>query len=75
LATEEQLQEMEKTLEKELDAAVEFAENSPLLEPEEAATDVYAEISAAVDKTGQTSPTEATPEQDLVRKYWEETSQ
>ena len=75
LATEEQLQDMEKTLEKELDAAVEFAENSPLLQPEEAVTDVYAEISAAGDKTSQTSPTEAAPEQDLVRKYWEETSQ
>ena len=73
LATAEQLQDMERTLEEELDAAVEFAENSPLPEPEEATTDVYSETSAVVDKTSQTVTGEARPKEDLVRKYWEET--
>jgi len=75
LATAEQMQDMEQALEEELDAAVEFAENSPLPEPEEATTDVYAETGAVVDKASQISPNEKTPGQDLVRKYWEETNQ
>lgn len=76
LVTEDQLQDMERMLEKELDAAVEFAENSPLPKLEEATTDVYKiykETSAEVDKKVQLSPTEASPEKDLVRKYWEGT--
>ncbi len=73
LATAEQLRDIEQTLDRELDAAVEFAENSPLPELEEATTDVYAETSAVVDTV--TSPTESKPEEDLVRKYWEDTSQ
>ncbi|MFC1714560.1 thiamine pyrophosphate-dependent dehydrogenase E1 component subunit alpha [Candidatus Poribacteria bacterium] len=75
VATEEQLQDMEQALERELDAAVKFAEDSPPLEPAEATTDVYAETSLVVDKTDQISPTEAAPDQDLVSKYWEETDQ
>jgi TPP-dependent pyruvate/acetoin dehydrogenase alpha subunit len=66
---------MEQALEEELDAAVEFAESSPAPEIEEATTDVYAETSAVVDKTSQTVTGEAKPDQDLVRKYWEETKQ
>jgi len=75
LATEQQLQDMEQALEEELDAAVEFAESSPAPGIEEATTDVYAETSAVVDKTSRTVTSEAKPEQDLVRKYWEETKQ
>jgi len=74
LATAEQLQDIKRTLDEELDAAVEFAENSPLPELEEAATDVYAETSAVVDGIDQAGPAGSKPEQDLVRKYWEETS-
>lgn len=73
-ATKAQLQEMERTLEKELDAAVEFAESSPAPLPEEATTDVYAESAMAVAAAAQAKPTEAAPEQDLARKYWEGTS-
>jgi len=73
LATEEKLRDMEQTMEKELDAAVEFAENSPLPELAEATTDVYAETSAVVDKADQIDST--APAEDLVRKYWEDTSQ
>ena len=75
LATEQQLQDMEQALEEELDAAVEFARSSPPPEVKEATTDVYAETGATVDKASQISSTSATPGQDLVRKYWEETSQ
>lgn len=75
LATEQQLHDMEQALERELDAAVEFAENSPSPELDEATTDVYAESTASTDKTSQTVTSEAKPGQDLVRKYWEETSQ
>jgi pyruvate dehydrogenase E1 component alpha subunit len=71
LATAEQLQDMELMLEKELDEAVEFAENSPSPNLEEATTDVYAETSMTIDTTDQTKPTETTPGQDLVSKYWE----
>ena len=73
LATAEQLRDIKQMLDRELDAAVEFAENSPLPELKEATTDVYAETSAVVDTA--TSQTESKPEQDLVRKYWEDTSQ
>ena len=71
IATAEQLQDMELMLEKELDVAVEFAENSPSPNLEEATTDVYAETSMTIDTTDQTKPTETTPGQDLVSKYWE----
>ena len=73
LTTKRQLQEMELTLEKELDAAVEFADNSPDPLPGEATTDVYAESAMHVGPTLQTKPVEGAPGQDLVRKYWEET--
>ena len=73
LATEEQLQDMERMLEKELDAAVEIAENSPSPKLEEATTDVYAETSMAINTADQTKSTETTPKQDLVSKYWEGT--
>ena len=53
LATEQQLYDMEQALEKELDAAVEFAENSRSPELDEATTDVYAESIASVDRTSQ----------------------
>lgn len=75
LATEQQLQKMEQALEKELDAAVEFAENSPSPELDEATIDVYAEAGAAVDGTDRISSKSATPGQDLVRKYWEDADQ
>jgi TPP-dependent pyruvate/acetoin dehydrogenase alpha subunit len=71
LATEKQLQDMELMLEKELDKAVEFAENSPSPNLEEAITDVYAETSMTVDTTDQTKTTETATGQDLVSKYWE----
>ena len=74
LATAEQLRDIEQTLDRELDAAVEFAENSPLPELEETTTDVYAETSAVVDGIDQTGPAGSKPQQDLARKYWEETS-
>ena len=72
LATERQLQDMERTLEEELDAAVEFAENSPFPKPEEATTDVYAETSVAVNAAARTKPVKAALEQDPASKYWEE---
>jgi TPP-dependent pyruvate/acetoin dehydrogenase alpha subunit len=71
LATEKQLQDMERALEDELDAAVEFAEKSPSPEPEEATTGVYAETSLTVDAKSRTKPTETASEDDLVSKYWE----
>ena len=74
LATEQQLQDMEQTLERELDAAVQFAENSPLPELEEATTDIYAESKIIVVAEGQKKPTQVVPERDVVSKYWEETS-
>jgi TPP-dependent pyruvate/acetoin dehydrogenase alpha subunit len=74
LATEDQLQDMEQMLEKELDDAVEFAKNSPSPNLEEATTDVYAETSMMIDTAGLTNPTETAPDQDLVSQYWEGTS-
>ena len=41
-ATEEQLKEIDDNIEKEIDVAVEFAQNSPQPNPAEATTDVYA---------------------------------
>ena len=72
LATEGQLQAMEQMFEQELDAAVEFAENSPLPELEETTTDVYAESTASVATMGKTMPTKVALGEDLVSKYWEE---
>ena len=71
LATEQQLQDMELALEKELDSAVEFAENSPSPKLEEAITDVYAETNMAIDMSDQAKQAETTANEDLVRKYWE----
>ncbi len=73
LATAEQLQTMEQMFEQELDAAVEFAENSPLPELEETTTDVYAESTASVATMGKTTLTKVALGEDLVSKYWEET--
>jgi len=73
LATAEQLQDMELTLEKELDSAVEFAVNSPSPKLEEAITDVYAETIMTTDTADQTKLTETTSTQDIVSKYWEGT--
>lgn len=42
LATEEQLQEIRASVDKELDEAVQFSENSPFPSPEELYTDIYA---------------------------------
>ncbi len=70
IATEGQLQAMEQMLEQELDAAVEFAQNSPFPELEEATTDVYAESRMDVAATQITSP-QAASGPDLVSKYWE----
>lgn len=74
MATESQLQDIEQMLEKQLDEAVKFAENSPLPSIDEATTDVYAETTMKIDVSSQ-AKTEATPEQDLISKYWEGSNQ
>jgi len=72
LATEEQLQTMEQMLEEELDAAVEFAENSPLPLLEDATKDVYAESRTTVAAMGEKTLSKVAPGDDLVSKYWKE---
>jgi len=71
IATAEQLQDMEQMLEKELDEAVIFAENSPSPKLEEATTDVYSDTKMTVDNADKKNLIETTPEQDIVSKYWE----
>lgn len=71
IATAEQLQDMEQMLEKELDEAVIFAENSPSPKPEESTTDVYSDINMTVDNADKKNLMETNPEQDIVSKYWE----
>ena len=71
IATAEQLQDMEQMLEKELDEAVIFAENSPSPKLEEATTDVYSDTKMTVDDADKKNLIETTPEQDIVSKYWE----
>jgi acetoin:2,6-dichlorophenolindophenol oxidoreductase subunit alpha len=71
IATAEQLQDMEQMLEKELDEAVLFAENSPSPKLEESTTDVYSDTHTTVDNADKKNLMETNPEQDIVSKYWE----
>ena len=71
IATAEQLQDMEQMLEKELDEAVIFAENSPSPKLGEATTDVYSDTKMTVDNADKKNLMETNPEQDIVSKYWE----
>jgi len=70
LATEKQLQEIEDMLEKELDDAVKFAEDSPSPDPEDATTDVYADTSQK-EYTADVKSKKAEAEEELISKYWE----
>lgn len=71
IATEKQLQDIEQAIEKELDKAVEFAENSPSPDPKEATTDVYAETQMNINVINQSITTSASPKEDIISKYWE----
>jgi len=75
LTTEEELQTMEQMLEQELDAAVDFAENSPLPSLEDATKDVYSEESTSVSVKSEKMLTQVAMGEDLVSKYWEEAKQ
>jgi len=74
IATAEQLLDMEQMLEKELDEAVIFAENSPSPKLEEATTDVYSDTNMTVGNADKKNLIETAPEQDIVSKYWEGTN-
>ena len=56
LATEGQLQTMEQALEKDLDAAVAFAENSPLPNLEDATVDVYGDTDQTMGRSDSSAP-------------------
>ncbi len=71
IATEKQLQDIEKKIEKELDKAIEFAEKSPSPDPEEATTDVYAETQIKTNLLDKSITTETSSKEDLIRTYWE----
>lgn len=71
IATEKQLQDIEQAIEKELDKAIEFAENSPPPDPKEATTDVYAETQIKTNATNQSITTQISPKEDIISRYWE----